>query len=313
MVKPNKNIFKHYFLWLFVIFTIASLGAIGYSFVKRKYLITPEKACCIECHRLVNPEDVKITDEKKLKTCKDAKELSEVCKKYFSDNQEADRACANNLLSEITADIPVIDEIKPDPKNKRISIAELKTIYGNKVWKGIISGSQQYNNPAAIGKSNYTLVVKELRVNFDHEDLKEPNFSLFFQNSQTLPLKGKGTYQAGHFTDTNACDTYATITPSTVELDLDGYLSLIDNYIIVNFQENQKESTELTLNCKLEDDPMEYYFLLEDLMEINADITRNGDKVTLTGCNYVNEKTKKIIESKGSICKVSGNLDTINN
>lgn len=301
---------KHYLFILCITFGVVFVVAAGYSYVKTRLLITPEKACCIECHRLANPEDVKITDEKKLKSCKETEGLSNECKKYFEDNKETDKACANSLLSEIIADIPVIEEKKPDPKNKRTSVAELKTIYGNKVWKGTIFGSQQYNNPAAIGKANYTLIVKELRVDFDHEDMKEPNFSLFFQNSQTLPLKGKGTYQAGHFTDTNACDTYATITPSTVELDLHGFLSLIDNYIIVDFEDSQQASTELTLNCKLEDDPMVYYFLLEDLMDINANIERNGDKITLTECNYVNEKTKKIIESKGSICKVSGSLNT---
>lgn len=296
-------------VWIIVvvILGLGLVGAFGYPYLKSKLLLTPALKCCLECQKQVNSENIKITDEKKQKTCKDSKELGDECRKYFADNQEADKVCANSTLSEIAPKVSLIDIPKSNPKYTA-KLAELKTKYGSLVWKGTIKGSVETSiEPAGwYGTSSYTIEIKEMKIDFDHPDMKEPVFSNLNQEDQRWPITGKLTYHMAPFKCVVCCNKISDpFIPSVITKTLEGQISFGENQLDFDFYVPEGEAVMLDTKCK---DPtcdpdsiIPQQLDLGNLVDTSLKVRFEGNKIVILGCEAPNNKNYK--------CTAGGSLD----
>lgn len=300
----------HAWIVVVVILGIGLIGTFGYLYIKTKLLVSPAQKCCLACHNLVNSENVETTEGNKQKSCLDSKEIAENCKKFFKENKDEDLKCANNLLGDILPKITISNPFVPNTKEASVKLTELKAKYGNVVWSGTVKGSiESYVEPAGwYGTSSYIIEIKEMKIDFDHPDMKEPVFSNLNQEDQRWPITGKLVYHMAPFKCVVCCNKISDpFIPSVITKTLEGQISFGENQLDFDFYVPEGEAVMLDTKCK---DPtcdpdsiIPQQLDLGNLVDTSLKVRFEGNKIVILGCEGSNTRNK---------CTASGSLNSNN-
>lgn len=295
-----------------VLFGVAGLvRTFGSSFFdKLNFFQNTEQKCCLECNRLANPEMKanEIPAKKviaKAKSCADYAELDKTCQDYFKQNNNRDYQCANNSPEELKVIItPTINPRKPDTGGSLTKLDGLKKKYINTVWSGTIEGSNESSvEPAGwYGTANYTLEIKELRIDFD-----DPEIANFSMEKLRLPVVGKITYKMAPYRCVVCCNSVSEpFKPSVLDLKLVGQISFDENELDIGFDNKSGEIGMLDTECKDvtcdENATIPQQLDLNDLVDSSFKIKMDGDKINIIGCQVP-------FIQKVSKCSASGSLN----